>query len=330
MAESTQVMRRHHHHHKQEPQVSVIPHIEVVNEIQIVVNKKDNPKSLSVATPSNDNKDIKRCVSSRSSKTDLTVTTPTTVALDATTKTVTIKNERRRDSKDKEKSESGSTSICACGKLIKRVKELLEAKETKAKKGCEEEDLILPVRYYPESLSGLSKATKFSEDEIKRMYRSFKASCPTGFIYEETFKEIYSQFFPFGASTAQYAHYVFNSIDRDSNGSVSFEEFVINLSTLSRGSLDEKLEWTFQLYDVNGDGYISKEEMTEVMTSVYELMGKISEGCKEESQIKAKVESMFKKMDLNADDKISLDEFLLSCHKDDGLLRSIGVFQTVF
>jgi len=64
--------------------------------------------------------------------------------------------------------------------------------------GCEEEDLILPVRYYPESLSGLSKATKFSEDEIKRMYRSFKASCPTGFIKEETFKEIYSQFFPFG------------------------------------------------------------------------------------------------------------------------------------
>lgn len=34
--------------------------------------------------------------------------------------------------------------------------------------------------------------------------------------------------------------------------------------------------------------------MTEVMTSVYELMGKISEGCKEESQIKAKVENLFK------------------------------------
>lgn len=73
--------------------------------------------------------------------------------------------------------------------------------------GCEEEDLILPVRYYPESLSGLSKATKFSEDEIKRMYRSFKASCPTGFIKEETFKEIYSQFFPFGGLYAGIWHF---------------------------------------------------------------------------------------------------------------------------
>ena len=51
---------------------------------------------------------------------------------------------------------------------------------------------------------------------------------------------------------------------------------------------------TFSLYDVNNDGYISKDEMTEVMTSVYELMGKVSEGCKEENQIKTKVENMFK------------------------------------
>jgi hypothetical protein len=34
--------------------------------------------------------------------------------------------------------------------------------------------------------------------------------------------------------------------------------------------------------------------MTEVMTSVYELMGKVSEGCREENQIKEKVENMFK------------------------------------
>lgn len=34
--------------------------------------------------------------------------------------------------------------------------------------------------------------------------------------------------------------------------------------------------------------------MTEVMTSVYELMGKVREGCKEENQIKTKVENMFK------------------------------------
>lgn len=144
--ETTKKTRKHqrsnHQDEKHQPEqlVSVIPQIEVVNEIQIVVHKKDNPQSLTgmATTPGNDNnKDVKKCMSSRSSKTDLTaITTPTTVALDSTAKNVTLnvnKSEKRRSSsKDKEKSESGST-ICACGKLLKRVKELLEAKETKTK-----------------------------------------------------------------------------------------------------------------------------------------------------------------------------------------------------
>lgn len=60
------------------------------------------------------------------------------------------------------------------------------------------EDLPIPQRYYPDSLNDLCKATRFSEDEIKRIYRGFKAECPTGFVREETFKCIYSQFFPLG------------------------------------------------------------------------------------------------------------------------------------
>ncbi|CAO1395590.1 unnamed protein product [Diamesa serratosioi] len=302
---------------KQRPK---IPQCEVVNEIQIVSNKKENQHNSNITTsaPNDNNKDKnKNCRSS--SSTELSVTTPTTVT---TSTPVPIAKSRSRD-KDK----SGG-NICMCGKLLKRVKGILDRKDKKD--GTEEEEeIILPERYYPESVQALCRATKFNEDEIKRMYRGFKAQCPTGYIREETFKEIYSQFFPLGASTSQYAHYVFMAIDRDANGSVSFEEFVDNLSILSRGTMDDKLEWTFQLYDVNNDGFITKGEMTEVITAVYELMGKISEGCKEENQIKAKVESMFKKMDENADNKISLEEFLSSCHKDDGLMNSIAVFQTV-
>ena len=116
-------------------QISEIPQIEVVNEIQIIVNKKDNQRNLNVTTPS-DSKDIKKCISSRSSKTDLTaVTTPTTATLDTTTtKHVTIKN-GRRTSREKDKTESNST-ICMCGKLLKRVKGLLDKKDKTAGGEC--------------------------------------------------------------------------------------------------------------------------------------------------------------------------------------------------
>lgn len=60
------------------------------------------------------------------------------------------------------------------------------------------EELETTPRYRPDSLSALCRATRFSEAEIKRIYRGFKAECPTGVVKEDTFKIIYSQFFPQG------------------------------------------------------------------------------------------------------------------------------------
>lgn len=62
------------------------------------------------------------------------------------------------------------------------------------------EEFETPARYRPDSLSALSRSTRFTEDEIKRIYRGFKAECPTGVVKEDTFKVIYSQFFPQGGS----------------------------------------------------------------------------------------------------------------------------------
>ena len=46
------------------------------------------------------------------------------------------------------------------------------------------------------------------------------------------------------------------------------------LSTVSRGSTQEKLQWIFGLYDVNHDGIISKEEMEDVVTAIYDMLGR--------------------------------------------------------
>ena len=88
--------------------------------------------------------------------------------------------------------------------------------------------------------------------------------CPDGISSQETFQEIFEKIFPLGDSS-KYAHLVFLSIDRNNSGNITFGDFIDFLSNMSKGSLDEKILWTFQFYDVNRDGVISRDEMTKVV-----------------------------------------------------------------
>ena len=67
----------------------------------------------------------------------------------------------------------------------------------------------------------------------------------------------------------------------------------MGLSVLARGSLSEKLLWTFNLYDINGDGIITKEEMLDIVTSIYDMMGRFTENTIEERTAKEHVDNVF-------------------------------------
>uniref|UniRef100_A0A182W187 EF-hand domain-containing protein n=1 Tax=Anopheles minimus TaxID=112268 RepID=A0A182W187_9DIPT len=125
-------------------------------------------------------------------------------------------------------------------------------------------------------------------------------------------------------NTGLYAHYVFNTLDKEHTGILSFENFVQGLSILSRGTLEEKLCWTFSLYDINHDGKITREEMTDIVTAIYELMGARDDGGTDEINIKSKVDTIFQKMDTNRDGVITIEEFLDCCRKDQLISSSMG------
>ena len=47
----------------------------------------------------------------------------------------------------------------------------------------------------------------------------------------------------------------------------------MGLSILLKGTLEDKLRWTFQLYDVNKDGVLSRSEVRDVTSAVRMLIG---------------------------------------------------------
>ncbi|XP_028816608.1 Kv channel-interacting protein 1 isoform X6 [Denticeps clupeoides] len=163
------------------------------------------------------------------------------------------------------------------------------------------------VCHRPEGLEKLEAQTNFNKRELQVLYRGFKNECPSGAVNEDTFKHIYSQFFPHGDATT-YAHYLFNAFDSSQNGSIKFEDFVMALSILLRGTTREKLQWTFNLYDINRDGNINKEEMTDIVRAIYDMMGKYTYPVLKTDTPKQHVDAFF---------------------QDDNIMRSLQLFENV-
>ncbi|XP_025906559.1 Kv channel-interacting protein 2 isoform X3 [Nothoprocta perdicaria] len=170
----------------------------------------------------------------------------------------------------------------------------------------EDEFELSTVCHRPEGLEQLQEQTKFTRKELQVLYRGFK-----------------------NGDSSTYATFLFNAFDTDHDGSVSFEDFVSGLSIILRGTIDDRLNWAFNLYDLNKDGCITKEEMLDIMKSIYDMMGKYTYPAMREEAPREHVENFFQKMDRNKDGVVTIEEFLESCQKDENIMRSMQLFDNV-
>ncbi|CAJ0955226.1 unnamed protein product [Ranitomeya imitator] len=122
-----------------------------------------------------------------------------------------------------------------------------------------------------EILEELQLNTKFTEEELCTWYQSFLKECPSGRISKTQFETIYSKFFP-DADPKAYAQHVFRSFDANNDGTLDFKEYMIALHMTSSGKTNQKLEWAFSLYDVDGNGTINKQEVLEIITAIFKMI----------------------------------------------------------
>ncbi|CAI2377346.1 unnamed protein product [Moneuplotes crassus] len=143
------------------------------------------------------------------------------------------------------------------------------------------------------------KSLNFSEDELKKLYKNFSKidKDKSGTLEPEEFFDI-----PELAQNPLVKR-VIAVLDKNTDGKISFLEFVQGLSSLSASaSSEEKLRFAFQIYDVNNDGFISNGELFSVLKM---MVGNNLN----DTQLQQLVDRTIIKADEDMDGKISFEEF---------------------
>ena len=83
--------------------------------------------------------------------------------------------------------------------------------------------------------------------------------------------------------------------------------------------------YCFNVYDLNDDGFISREEMLTMLGScLTKIKNSVMEEEGEEEGVKDLIDMTIKKMDFDKDGKISHQDFLLSVTEDALMLEAFG------
>jgi calcium-dependent protein kinase len=147
-------------------------------------------------------------------------------------------------------------------------------------------------------------ASRLNENDIQKLKESFQAIDDNndGMLSLDEMKKAISLN---KGITCSNVEEIFKSIDTDNSGVINYTEFIAASLDKRIYLQEEKLKDAFKLFDIDGSGKISKNEIANIL--------KVELNSEE-------VDKIFTKYDLNKDGEIDFNEFL-NMMKDDSLLK---------
>ena len=165
--------------------------------------------------------------------------------------------------------------------------------------------------------------TDLSRDKILKWYDEFTAECPTKKLDRSSFTQFYSKLIPDVESTSEkmeFSEWVFGAFDTDRNGYIDFAEFLLAFWVRARGSLKDKLNWLFDVYDTDKSGYIGQYELAKALRLIFAMKGI------NESDANERTRRIFAFVDRNTDGRISKQEFVAGCTRDETIRQLLAPF----
>ncbi|XP_029000135.1 guanylate cyclase activator 1g [Betta splendens] len=150
--------------------------------------------------------------------------------------------------------------------------------------------------------------------KIQELYRKFTSECPSGKMHLHEFKKIFGGHSGTTEEESAYMENVFHSFDTNKDGKIDFMEYVAAVNLVLRGKLEDKLKWSFKVYDRDKNGCLDRDEIRQVITIIYKIKKHRNPDMTENTDYIC--ERVFEVLDKNEDSQISLEEFIEGAKKD--------------
>ncbi|XP_063044088.1 guanylyl cyclase-activating protein 2-like [Engraulis encrasicolus] len=151
---------------------------------------------------------------------------------------------------------------------------------------------------------------------IQELCTTFMRECPSGALYLHEFKRIFGV-----QSTSEeesiYIETIFHSFDTNRDNKLDFMEYVSALHLVLRGKLEDRLKWSFKMYDTDGNGRLDRREVRRLLRLIYKMKTK---GTDMEMTPAEMCDRIFELADQNHDDQLTLQEFMDGAQKDPWLM----------
>ncbi len=117
------------------------------------------------------------------------------------------------------------------------------------------------------------------------------------------------------APDSLFVEQMFELVDKDQSGSLSFREFLDVIVIFAKGKPEDKLALMFNMYDIDRSGHLSRDEFKTMLKSMMETVS----ASLEQQQLEDVISSMFKAAGFENKEDLSLDDFikLMGDHKEE-------------
>lgn len=164
------------------------------------------------------------------------------------------------------------------------------------------------------AITAMARVCHFTRDELLQLQTEFNKLSKKSHDHTHTIDragfEKALQLVKVRESDQEILGRLFTLFDHSGDGLINFKEFIVGTSAIVRGTLEEKLQFSFYLFDVDNSGLISPTEMKSVLIAMNNTVSYFGDDKLSDEKIDSMVKEVFEMHDVNHDGELNFVEYM--------------------